>query len=57
MEKFTFDLSAFPYVEGTDEIHYEISVDAQDKEDAKDLVESLLEGLSENRWEVDLNEN
>ena len=50
--KYTFKISAYPYPEGGEEYHFEISTETDKKEDAKELVEALLEG----NWEVEIND-
>jgi hypothetical protein len=50
MNEFTFEVSGFPYTEGTDEFHFKISVHAADRDRAKELIEFLVAG----EWETDI---
>ena len=49
--KHTFKISAYPYSEGTEEYHFEITTEAEEMSVAKGLVEALLEGT----WEIEIN--
>ena len=51
--KHTFKISAYPYSEGTEEYHFEITTEANEREDAKELVEALLDEGTQ--WEIEIN--
>lgn len=52
--KYKFKVYAYPYVEGTEEYHFEITTEADEKEDARELIAALLSESWETAIERDL---